>query len=310
MRTRVCAFSIALVLVAAIPSFAQKQISVGDVAALRAAAGTPVIVTGTISRVQRSPIYQGADSFSLQLYFAETDQVFVYVIPDWAPRLEERFGRNGLVGQRITIPFERLPLSLPGRPLELRILNRDDISVTGAEGRSAAGARGSGAAPGSAGPSAGAVAQPRPPQAQIKRSPETLRGVNAMSVVLFIDGIRDISESTYRSDIESRLRAAGITVLLPTEKPRTYPYLSLTVDAAFLHAVNGNLQGSLAVFQLGLSQLFPRSVGGETVYYVGETWQTRGFVAGGIRMVADLRAEYVKAVEEFVADHRSVNGGR
>ena len=158
------------------------------------------------------------------------------------------------------------------------------------------------------GPSAGAVAQPRPALAQIKGGPETLRGVNAMSVVLFIDGIRDIPDSTYRSDLESRLKAAGITVLPPTESPRTYPYLSLTVDAAPLRSVDGDLQGWMNVYQLGLTQLFPRSVGGETVYYVGETYQTRGYVAGGIRIVADLRAAYIKAVDGFVADHRSVNG--
>jgi hypothetical protein len=153
------------------------------------------------------------------------------------------------------------------------------------------------------------LAGQRPAAGQVKVQADTLVGIQAMSVSLLIEGIRDLPEATYRSDIESRLKAAGIAILAPTENPRTYPHMRLTVNADFLRDNNGRLSGSLSVWSLQLEQLFPRTAGGGTVYYRGTTWQVSGRVVdSSIGIVAALRREYTKAVDEFVQDYLAVNG--
>jgi hypothetical protein len=51
---------------------------------------------------------------------------------------------------------------------------------------------------------------------QVRFQAGTLKGINEMSVSIHVEGIRDIPEATYRSDIERRLKAAGIKILPPT----------------------------------------------------------------------------------------------
>jgi hypothetical protein len=85
---------------------------------------------------------------------------------------------------------------------------------------------------------------------QVRFQAGTLKGINEMSVSIHVEGIRDIPESTYRSDIERRLKAAGIKILPPTENPRTYPCLVLGVDAGFIRAKNESLLGSVVSWRL------------------------------------------------------------
>ena len=152
----------------------------------------------------------------------------------------------------------------------------------------------------------------RPDPARTRFQAGTLKGINAMSVSIYVEGIRDIPESTYRSDIERRLKAAGIKVLPPTENPRTYPCLSLDVDAGFIRAdsetVGERTLGSIVSWRLNFWQLIPQNTGSQTVYIRGATWMTYGWNWGSsIRIVPLLREGYISAIEEFVNDYKTVN---
>lgn len=62
-------------------------------------------------------------------------------------------------------------------------------------------------------------------------SDEVLRGQTEMMVRVDIEGIRDIPESIFRSDIETALRQNGIRVLPLSSSPSKSPVLQLNVDA-------------------------------------------------------------------------------
>jgi hypothetical protein len=136
----------------------------------------------------------------------------------------------------------------------------------------------------------------------------SLKGINEMSVSIHVEGIRDIPDSTYRSDIEHRLKAAGIKILPPTENPRTYPCLYLAVDAGFIHAQNERLLGSVVIWRLDFMRLIPEKIGSQTVYVRGATWTTSGWNWGPSTTIASvLREGYTRVADEFVSDYKKVN---
>lgn len=148
----------------------------------------------------------------------------------------------------------------------------------------------------------------RPDPAHVLFQATSLKGINEMSVSIKVEGIRDIPESTYRADVERRLKAAGIKVLPPTENPRTYPCLSLDVDAGFIRAQNESLLGSVVSWHLVFWQLIPQKIGSQTVYVRGATWMDAGWNWGSsITIVSALREGYISRVDEFVNDYKKVN---
>jgi hypothetical protein len=148
----------------------------------------------------------------------------------------------------------------------------------------------------------------RPDPAQTRFQATSLKGINEMSVVIHVEGIRDIPESTYRSDIESRLKAAGIKILPPTENPRTYPCLYLAVDAGFIRAKDESLLGSVVTWRLDFMQLIPQKIGSQTVYIRGATWTSSGWNWGSsITIASVLREGYTRVADEFVNDYKKVN---
>jgi len=151
----------------------------------------------------------------------------------------------------------------------------------------------------------------RPDPKQIIVNEDTLKGIKAMSVMVSVDGIRDIPESTYRSDIESRLKAAGITVLQPTDNPKTYPCLWLIVDGDFIHTEDGRLAGSIVTYRLMFYQLFPQKVGSQTVYTRGATYELHTYLWGDSMSIAfTLRRAYTASIDEFVQDYKKANSSR
>ncbi len=148
----------------------------------------------------------------------------------------------------------------------------------------------------------------RPDPTQVRFQATSLKGINEMSVSINVEGIRDIPESTYRSDIEHRLKAAGIKILPPTENPRTYPSLSLDVDAGFIRAKDGSLLGSVVSWHLIFWQLIPQKIGSQTVYVRGATWMSTGWNWGSsITITSVLREGYARVADEFVNDYKKVN---
>ena len=135
---------------------------------------------------------------------------------------------------------------------------------------------------------------------------ESLRGITAASVSVSIAGIRDIPESTYRADIETRLRGAGIKILPPTTSPSTYPNLHLSVTAMIVHDEAGSIIGSIAMYELYFWQLSPRKTGAR--YDRGATWVDSGIIHGpSTSFPPYLRESYLESVDSFVADYRKAN---
>jgi hypothetical protein len=148
----------------------------------------------------------------------------------------------------------------------------------------------------------------RPDPAEVRFQATSLKGINEMSVSIHVEGIRDIPESTYRSDIERRLKAAGIKILPPTENPRTYPCLNLSVDAGFIRAKDGSLLGSVVTWGLNFMQLIPQKIGSQTVHIRATTWTSSGWNWGSsITIASVLRDGYTRVADEFVNDYKKVN---
>jgi len=148
----------------------------------------------------------------------------------------------------------------------------------------------------------------KPVPSETRFQATSLKGINEMSVSIHFEGIRDIPESTYRSDIEGRLKAAGIKILPPTENPRTYPCLNLSVDAGFIRAKDGSLLGSVVTWTMNFTQLIPEKIGSQTVNIRGTTWTSSGWNWGSsITIASVLREGYTRVADEFVNDYKKVN---
>jgi hypothetical protein len=149
----------------------------------------------------------------------------------------------------------------------------------------------------------------RPDRAHSVQPADTLKGMKALSVNVFVEGISDIPESAYRSDIEGPLRAAGATILPATIDPKTYPSLTLYVKGRFMEKANGGLAGSIVTWSLELQQLFPQRAGSQTMYVRGTTWESGcGFAWGpSTQIVSILRKGYTDTIAEFVQDYKKAN---
>lgn len=151
----------------------------------------------------------------------------------------------------------------------------------------------------------------RPDPASIRMNEDTLKGITAMSVMVEVEGITDIPESTYIADIESRLKAVGITILPPTSSPRTYPCLVLFVQGFFATTTGGGSVGSIVNHQLEFFQLIPQRTGSQTVYIRGITYAIKASVRGSSMSIGSiLRESYVEQVDDFVRDYKKVNQPR
>jgi hypothetical protein len=101
---------------------------------LRGAAGQPVTVMGTVARVERIPTPQTGKSYNLYIYFTGSDDVRVRAIPSSADLVDARFGRDGLIGKRISVTVPRLYAASSG-PIEIGITRVDEIRVDGSPDR-------------------------------------------------------------------------------------------------------------------------------------------------------------------------------
>lgn len=137
----------------------------------------------------------------------------------------------------------------------------------------------------------------------------SLKGIKAISVNVFVEGIREIPDSEYISEMQRQLARAGITILPTTLAPKTYPNLTLHVYHEFMRDNAERLAGSIVVYRLELEQLFPQKVGSQTMYVRGATWETTAGIAWGpsITIVSALRKGYKDKVAEFVEDYKKVN---
>jgi uncharacterized protein len=106
-----------------------------DVSRLRAAAGRTVIVIGTVARVERKPLSpEPGDSYNSYIYFSGGDDVYVRVVPAFSETVDQKFGRNGLIGKKLSVTVPRLYATSSG-PIEIGITRVNQLDLEGSPAR-------------------------------------------------------------------------------------------------------------------------------------------------------------------------------
>lgn len=83
-------------------------------------------ITGTVARVEQRSTFPGSNSVFAKIYFAESPEVFVYVIPTFTPKIAAL--RGNLTGQKISVHLDRLYPTTSG-PIKLSIERPEDLSI-------------------------------------------------------------------------------------------------------------------------------------------------------------------------------------
>jgi hypothetical protein len=148
--------------------------------------------------------------------------------------------------------------------------------------------------------------------AQSARRPEvisgedSMKGQTAMSVAISIDGIKDIPESIFRSDIEAALKQNGITIL-PQSDPPKYPILRLLVTVTPWKDGSGN-QYALYELSLELRQILSlQSRGGTPKLVEGTTWKTGSYGIVPMTQSSSIRGYAESLLPVFIDTYLKVN---
>jgi TPR repeat protein len=117
------------------PDIAVPGFQSTDVERLRAAAGHAVTVTGTVARVERMPRSpEPGEYYNLYIYFTGGDAVRIRAVPAYADKVDATFGRDGLIGKKVSVTVPRLYATNSG-PIEIGITRVDQIRVEGSPDR-------------------------------------------------------------------------------------------------------------------------------------------------------------------------------
>jgi TPR repeat protein len=117
------------------PDIAVPAFRTTEVERLRAAVGQPVTVSGTVARLERIPTSPGTSkSYNLYIYFAGGEDVRVRAVSPISDRVDERFGRDDLIGKTVAVTVPRL-YALTRGPIEIGITRVDEIRVEGSPER-------------------------------------------------------------------------------------------------------------------------------------------------------------------------------
>ena len=73
----------------------------------------------------------------MQIYFVESQQTVVHIIPAYARLVDAKWGRHALVGRRVTIRYDSLRISPGATAVELPLRHPDDLDVVGGTAQSA-----------------------------------------------------------------------------------------------------------------------------------------------------------------------------
>jgi hypothetical protein len=141
--------------------------------------------------------------------------------------------------------------------------------------------------------------------AQIIDQDEVLRGQTAMAVDVEVTGVRDISESTYQSDVVDQLRAAGIKVL-PETTPPTFPLLVLRADGDISRGIGTPYIAYM--LRIEYRELYPaRGTGGEPRYVMGTMWASAYYGMMPALQTLSMRGHAKDLVSGFVESWKKVN---
>lgn len=112
-----------------------RLLAASDSAGLKAASCMPVVVTGTVARVDRQPSRPHSAVIMTRIYFVEASDVFVHVDPELDDAVAARLGTkelgfSPLRGQKIAVHINPL-LVQPTGPIKLSIARAEDLSLSG-----------------------------------------------------------------------------------------------------------------------------------------------------------------------------------
>jgi TonB family protein len=110
-----------------------RLLAASDSVGLKAASCMPVTVTGTVTRVDRRPLYPHAASLMTRLYFAP--DIFVQIQQELDAAVQARLGikETGvwrLRNQKITVHMNPLFIEPKGGPIQLLLRRAEDISLS------------------------------------------------------------------------------------------------------------------------------------------------------------------------------------
>jgi hypothetical protein len=146
----------------------------------------------------------------------------------------------------------------------------------------------------------------QPLRAQAAIDPvESLRGKTSMSIYISIEGIRDIPETVFRSDIAEELTKAGITIL-PQSDPPKFPLVRLKVDA-ILGRLCGSTPFSIYTLDVEFRELFRVSSTGPPKFVRATTWSNHTYGAIPAIRALEIRSDARKLVRTFTETYLSVN---
>lgn len=140
---------------------------------------------------------------------------------------------------------------------------------------------------------------------EIISAEEALRGQTSMSVYIDIKGIKDIPESVFQSDIETKLQQNGITVL-PLSNPLKFPLLLLSVGAGITTEGNGSY---ITYYHISLEyrQLFPISPNRVSKLVKATTWRDWTYGVMPSIQALSIRRYADDLTTEFIGDWLKVN---
>lgn len=143
------------------------------------------------------------------------------------------------------------------------------------------------------------------PKAEILHSDYSLIGPKALSVVVTIEGASEISESAFQSDIESRLREAGI-IVIPIGNEAKFPLLQLNVRMP--RWSNGFTPSVLYGLSLGYYRLFSSPAADRPEKYVMRmTWSRDYSGTVPAQQITSVRSQAQTLTSEFLKTFQRVN---
>lgn len=154
----------------------------------------------------------------------------------------------------------------------------------------------------------GVVVGQRSQMTDILTDKQTLAGQSRMAVSVEMISIPGY---TFRGDIESALRQAGISVLSSTERALVYPLLRFAVSGTIVT----RLQPPELNYRISLQfiQLFSASNG---KYFKASTWSSLhsgltpwNGILSGPQVIGDVKKDAMNMLDAFVDDWHEVNGG-
>jgi hypothetical protein len=133
----------------------------------------------------------------------------------------------------------------------------------------------------------------------------TLRGLESFGVIVHVDGIKGLDEVGLRADIESKLKASGITVIEAGDMQSVRDAI-IKVEVIGYEAFDGHYYSFGIRVEVRQHGAF-RPVGREGFVGDVETWSLWTVGMTGRRELGFISSSVAEYVEMFTAAYRAVN---